>query len=397
MKKLRFQIRTWNRAKKLEICIRRIAEEIKKIGKEDKCVIFVIDNHSTDETPKILKKLQKEIPFLVIYRYPKWCEQIENLTIPSEIWRRVKAQFVWFFGDDDILLKDTLPIVWKVLSSEDIKNPAFISVANSLFKPHSYKIYKGTVIELMNLMGYNQFAGWITGTIWNTKLCKEPLKILWCGKEELEVDKNYDKFYSIYFKTAFIHVLMLLHFCAYSSAIVVDYPIVEPMEVGDPDTAERWEMENVGWRYFNFIKGLKVMFDEGILKEKLKPRFFKYLTYNLWDRFLFEMIASRIGVYTRNPRPDEGWEIILNIADLINDPTLAKQIRINVYLAKELCKQYQSLKQEVETISNCQNEKKEKLQRVLNDLYQKMLFLLNEINKPIFEKGWAGKGYIEKN
>ena len=55
MKKLRFQIRSWNRAKKLEICIRRIAEEVVKIGKQDECVIFVIDNHSSDETPRVLK------------------------------------------------------------------------------------------------------------------------------------------------------------------------------------------------------------------------------------------------------------------------------------------------------------------------------------------------------
>ena len=397
MKKLRFQIRTWNRAKKLEICVRRIAEEIRKIGKEDECIIFVIDNHSTDETPKILKSLQKEIPFLITYRYPRWCKQGEFIDIPPEILEKVKAQFVWFFGDDDILLKDTLPIVWKVLYLEDIENIAFISVANGLLEPHSYKIYKGTVIEFMNLMGYNQFAGWLASTIWNTKLCERPIFLMWAGEDTLKAEPDYEKFFKLYNNTAFGHVLLLLHFCAYLPAVVIDYPIAEPMEVGDPDTAERWEMENVGWRYFNFIKGLKVLFDKGILKEKLKPGFFKYLTYNLWDRFLCEMIASRIGVYTRNPRPDEGWEIILNIADLIDDPTIAKQIRINVYLAKELCKRYQALKQEVETISDGQKEKKEKLQRVLNDLHQKMLFILNEINKPIFEEGWAGKGYIEKN
>ena len=109
------------------------------------------------------------------------------------------------------------------------------------------------------------------------------------------------------------------------------------------------------------------------------------------------MISSRIGVYTRNPRPDEGWEIILHMADLIDDPLVAKQVRISVYLAKELCKRYQALKQEVKTTSDGHKEKKEKLQRELSDLHQKMLFILDEINRPIFEEGWAGKGYKEKN
>ena len=388
MKKLRFQIRTWNRAKKLEICVRRIAEEIKKIGKEDECVIFVIDNHSTDETPKVLKSLQKEIPFLVTYRYPKWCSVEEWLPIPEEVLKKVDAEFVWVWGDDDILLKDTLPIVWKVLNSKEAENCAVIHAAQSRLTPHSYKIYYGTVIEFFNLMGFNQFVGWITSIIWGKELVDKYLD----SQNRLTIQEKCP-YYSDFSKTAFPHVLLILYFACYSPAIVIDYPIAEPMEVGDPDTAERWERENIGWRYFSFIKGLKVMFDGGILKEKLKPGFFKYLTYNLWDRFLCEMIASRIGIYTRNPRPDEGWEIILNIADLIDDPTIGKQIRINVYFAKELCKRYQALKQEVETISDGQKEKKEKLQRVLNDLHQKMLFLLNEINKPIFETGWAGRGY----
>jgi len=392
MKKLRFQIRTWNRAKKLEICVRRIAEEIVKIGVEKDVIIFIIDNHSTDETPQVLKRLKKDFPFIVTYRYPKWCKVGERLLIPEEILKKVEAEFVWLWGDDDILLKDTLPIVWKVLNSKKAENCAVIHAAQSRLTPHSYKIYHGTVIEFLNLMGFNQFVGWITSIIFGKELVDKYLDNL----DRLTIQEKCP-YYSDFSKTAFPHVLLILYFACYSPAIVIDYPIAEPMEVGDPDTAERWEKENIGWKYFNFIKGLKVLFDEGILKEKLKPGFFKYLTYNLWDRFLCEMIASRIGVYTRNPRPDEGWEIILNIADLIEDPVVAKQIRINVYLAKELCKRYQVLKQEVETISDGQKEKKEKLQRVLNDLHQKMLFLLNEINKPIFKTGWAGKGYKEKN
>ncbi len=400
MKKLRFQIRTWNRAKKLEKCVRRMAEEVKKLGKEDECVIFVIDNYSDDETPKVLKKLQKEIPFLVTWRYPRWCKQGEFIDIPPEVMEKVEAQFVWFFGDDDLLLKDALPIVWRVLSSEEAEDIAFISVGQSLLTPHSFKIYHGTVWEFMNLLGFNQFAGWMASTIWNTELCDRPIFYMWASEETLKKTSDYETI-SLYNKTAFGHVLLLLHFCAYLPAVVIDYPVAEPMEVGDLETAERWEMENVGWRYFLFAKALKIMYDKGILEEKLKPGFFKYLEHNLWDRFLSEMIASRIGIYKRNPRPDEGWEIIRGIADIIDDPTIAKEIKVTVELVRALCDEYQWIKEQIEALEGKslpmgEEKVKKELEKRKESIYQMLLSAGNEIVKPIFEKGWAGKGYKEK-
>ncbi|MCD6489607.1 MAG: hypothetical protein J7K20_02635 [Thermodesulfobacterium sp.] len=392
MKKLRFQIRTWNRAKKLEICVRRIAEEVKKFGIERDIVIFVIDNHSSDETPKVLKNLKEEYPFLVTYRYPKWCSVEEWLPIPEEVLKKVEAEFVWVWGDDDILLKDALPIVWKVLNSKEAENCAVIHAGHSGLTPHSYKIYYGTVIEFFNLMGFAQFVGWFTSVICGKELVEKYLDSL----NRLTIQKNCP-YYPEFIKTAFPHVLLILYFTYYFPAIVIDYPVAEPIEPQTTEDAERWEKENIGWRYFLFVKELKKLFDLQLFPEKFKPLFFKYHGYNLWDRFLFEMISSRIGVYTRNPRPDEGWEIILHMADLIDDPLVAKQVRISVYLAKELCKRYQALKQEVKTTSDGHKEKKEKLQRELSDLHQKMLFILDEINRPIFEEGWAGKGYKEKN
>ena len=389
MKKLRFQIRTWNRAKKLEICVRRIAEEVIKIGAEKDCIIFVIDNCSTDTTPKVLNNLKKEYSFIVTYRYPKWCKIGEELTIPEEVWKKVKAEFTWWFGDDDILLKDTLPIVWKVLNSEKTKNCAIIHAGHGWLKPHSYKIYEGTVIDFANLMGFNQFIGWGTSVITNLIYRQNKLKNL--GEDY--ITEIFPKYREVYSTTAFPHVLTILHFFAYDPAIVIDYPIVEPMSPQQKEDAERWEKENIGWKYFLVPKALKFMYEEGILKEKLKPGFFKYLNYNLWDRFLTEMIAARLGIYTRNPRPDEGWKYILDIADLIDDPTIAKQIRTNVYLARGLCKEYQFLKKKLETISDKETLLKKDLENRLNELKKTLLETYQEIIKPVFEEGWAGRGY----
>ena len=149
---------------------------------------------------------------------------------------------------------------------------------------------------------------------------------------------------------------------------MIDYPIVEPMNPQQEEDVERWEKENIGWKYFLVPKALKFMYEERILKEKLKPGFFKYLNYNLWDRFLTEMIAARLGIYTRNPRPDEGWKYILDIADLIDDPIIAKQIRTNVYLARGLCKEYQFLKKKLKILSEKETLLKKDLETRLNEI-----------------------------
>ena len=73
MKKLCFWCRTWNRADVLKITVSRRAEEIIKYGLEKDVVIFIIDNQSTDNTPKVLKDLQKNILllFIGVHQYGK--------------------------------------------------------------------------------------------------------------------------------------------------------------------------------------------------------------------------------------------------------------------------------------------------------------------------------------
>ncbi len=389
MKKLTFQIRTWNRAEKLKACLKRIAEEISKIGVEKEVNIFVIDNHSSDATPKILKDFKTKYSFIVSYRYPKWCKMGEFLPIPKEIVEKIKAEFVWNLGDDDVILKDAFPLVWNFLNSEKAKDFAIIHVANASNPPHSYKIYEGTIWEFANLMGFNQFLGYSPSVIQNM-MYREKKFEEW-GKDYID-EVFFKKYRPLYQTTAFPHVLYFLHLFTYDPAVVIDYPIVSPMQEQTDEDLKRWEKENIGWKYFIFIKVLKIMYKDGILQEKFKPVFFKYLELNLWDRLLSEMIAARIGLYIENPRPDEGWQYILDIADIIDDLTVAKQIRTNVYLARELCKDYHILKDKLEKVSKEENSLKKDLEAHLIEIKKGLLEVYQEITKPIFKPGWAGEG-----
>ncbi|NPA40542.1 MAG: glycosyltransferase family 2 protein [Thermodesulfobacteria bacterium] len=385
MKKLRFQIRTWNRAEKLKVCLERIIEEIEKVNAQEDCIIFVIDNHSSDATPQLLKSLQKKYSFLKVYRNPEWYPMGKQPPLPKEVLSEIDAEFAWSLGDDDIIIKDAFAIVWKFLNTEHLEDTTIIHVANAQLQPHSYKIYKGTVLEFMNLMGFNQFIGWAASQIQHIKVTRKILFEDW-GEDYME--EFYKKRQPLYQTTAFPHVLMALHFFADTQAVVLDYPIVTPMETKETkEHIERWEKENIGWRYFLFVKVLKQMFDEGLLREKLKPTFFKYLNHNLWDRFLREMIAARIGRYFMNPRPDEGWDIILMIAKLIDDPTTSRLIRTSVFTARSACELYQTIKEKLE------KEKDEALEEKRKEVFNQLASVIDELGTPIFEAGWAGKGF----
>lgn len=394
MKKLCFTTRTWNRAEVLELTVESRASEIVKYGLERDVCIFIIDNHSDDQTPKVCKRLQRKYPFIVVWRSPQWKKQEDLFDIPTEVLKKIEAEFYWCFGDDDILLKDTLPIVWKVLNSKEASETILIHSGHALLTPYSYKIYSGSILEFSNFMGYNQFIGWGASIILNHKA---KLDLLYS-----KFPKDFfEKYYKQYRTAAFSYVLTILHLHCDDKALVIDYPICKPLKHTDPKTAERWESENVGWRYFLFAKFLKMMYDEGILKKKLRANFFKYLTHYLWERFLGEMIASRLGIYTRNPRPEEGWDYTLGIADIIEDEIVSEEIRHKVKKARKLCEEYEKIQKEIEAKSSMKNTPKVQNElRILNlkasEIKNELLKLYQECVSPKFQPGWAGEGMKDR-
>ncbi|GAB6183700.1 glycosyltransferase family 2 protein [Thermodesulfovibrio hydrogeniphilus] len=351
MKKLCFTIPSWNRAKKLERCVKEMARQIIELGKQDEIGIFVSDNCSNDETPRVLARLKKEYPFLDYCRLEK---HVDSADSAKNAYVKASGEYLWIFGDDDILLKDGLAMVWNVLNKHE---PTLIHAGNGWLKPHSYKIYEDTVLEFANKMGFNQFIGWTTSMIIKKEILLKMFQL-----------PQWDK----YKEAAYGHVLGILHVATYEPAVVIDFPICQPMEQQTQEDVKRWQIEKMGWRYFLTVEGLQILFKIGILKEKLKPMFFKYLTYYLWDRFIVQMIASELGVLAEGKLPDKGWDLILSMADMIDDEGLAKQIKTTTNAARQLCKSRNILVNQIKEIDD-----------VLN-------VILQETNKQIFNPGWAG-------
>ncbi len=328
-----------------------MARQIIELGKQDEIGIFVSDNCSNDETPRVLAKLKKEYPFLDYCRLEKHVDSAESA---RNVYIKAPGEYIWIFGDDDILLKDGLAMVWSVLN----KNEAIlIHAGNGWLKPHSYKVYEGIVLEFANKMGFNQFIGWTTSIVIKKEILLKMFQLPQWNK---------------YKEAAYAHVVGILHIAAYEPAVVIDFPICQPMEQQTEEDIKRWEMEDIGWRYFLTVEGLQILFQIGILREKLKPMFFKYLTYYLWDRFIVQMIASELGILAESKFPDKGWDLILSMADMIDDEGLAKKIKTTTNAVRQLCKTRNLLFSQLKEIEN-----------VLEGILQ-------ETNAPIFNMGWAG-------
>ncbi len=348
MKRLCFGIPTWNRAKKLEICVREIARQIIELGEEKNIGIFVSDNCSDDDTPRVLAKLKKEYPFLDYCRLNKHVMVLHNL---ASVIRNAQGEYIWLFGDDDILLKDGLRTTWHVINT---KEADIIHAGNAWLKPHSYKTYQGYVLEFANKMGFNQFIGWISSIIVKKEIAQQVIQL---------------PQWSNYVEQAYGYVVGFLHVAAYNPALVIDFPIAQPMEPQTEEDIKRWEAENIGWRYFLTIEGFQTLFQLGVLKEKFKPMFFKYLSYYLWDRFITNMIGRELA---GKPFPEKGWDLILAMADMIDDLDMAKKIRNTTIAARQLC----------ETRKNLINQ--------INDLNKILVEIINETNKDVFPWGWGG-------
>ena len=120
-------------------------------------------------------------------------------------------------------------------------------------------------------------TGFITGNIIRTEKLKQAANL-----------PSWD----LYAKNAFVQSCSLLEVCCNDNAAFLDYPLidVQSRDVTE-DTISRWGQFKVGLRYHYVDEALMDMRTRGIINT-LQPKFFRYLSYHLWDRFLTQIIDS---------------------------------------------------------------------------------------------------------
>jgi len=344
MPKICFAIPTWNRAAKLRRCVDSIAQQI--LSTQVDAAIYISDNCSDDETPQVTKELANQYPFVTFARRTEHGGVFDNL---SDVTEHAKGDYIWWFGDDDELLPGGLQKVVEHLGDDSV---AYLSAGNGWFKPHSGKVAAGKLLDLCNHMGWNQVIGWITGDLLRQDVAQKVCHLL--RQEPYKLD-------------AYAHVGAVLTVAGELNALHIDYPIVQPVEQQKAVDIERWAKENIGWRYFLLINSFKHMYEQKILTRKFKPKFFKYLNYYLWDRFISNMIAS--SVKQDGGFPDTGWDTILLMAEMVDDADVRKSIRTRCVAARNMC-------------SN-----RKVLLAQLKQTDEALSVLINETNRPVLPLG----------
>lgn len=132
---LTIAIPTYNRAEYLDVCLRRIGEEIDDLSEDQRKLVnvYVSNNGSSDNTSDVICKYQRGIlpRFEVV-------NNIENIGPDRNImqcYSSAKTPYVWVFGDDDVILSGGLQKILDILAK---KNDIDILYVNGYSYSNSY-------------------------------------------------------------------------------------------------------------------------------------------------------------------------------------------------------------------------------------------------------------------
>ncbi len=285
--RLVFSIPTWNRANELFQCVTSIAEQ-------NPDAIYISDNCSTDQTPEICTILKNKYPCVEYRRLPEYVAAEENFKIAALF---AEGDYIWTFGDDDILLPGALNFARTLLTHKlDFYHIAEIS------RSSTNTAVRDTLFNLCCEYGFLEMTGFISANI----ILAKKLKAAYATKN-----------WEVYTHSAFSHSLALLEVLANSEAALIDIPMIQAASE-NAETVERWKFANTNRRYVYVGEGLKLISDAKIIPDKLPETFFRYLTGSLTKRLMNDFLARTFNPET--PVEEREWKAFEQIIKLIEEP-----------------------------------------------------------------------------
>jgi glycosyltransferase involved in cell wall biosynthesis len=332
---LTFAIPTWNRQREVEVCIRSIAEQTKHQIR--RITILVQDDASTDGTKESVEALQKEFPELIDYRRREvrtdYADAFRDLFLAPD------AEWVWTFGDDDMLLPGALDVMMKTITDTDCE---FIHCAERGREAGSRKHYRGKLLQLCNTFGWLDMTGFITCNVVRGDRLRDAAR-----------SPRWPK----YAKSAFVQSCALLEVLKDAQCSLMDVPLVATQnETQTQECVDRWAADKIGERYMLVADCIEKMFDDGILTEKLRFAFFRYQNYHLWDRHITYFVDDYLtkGML----RPAEHWstqsrlsQFVGNVDGEVDLGTQIEGVRAMLMLHAYLSSNLEGVRQEIQALS----------------------------------------------
>lgn len=237
------------------------------------------------------------------------------------------ADWVWTFGDDDMLCNGALDFMLDRLANAP-PELSFIHVAERQRISGQKGVAHGKLIDLCCNFGWIEMTGFITGNITRGPLLAKAADT-----------PNWQT----YAKSAFVHSCALLEALHAHDAQFIDLPLIDTQALQQTDeTAARWAADNIGARYMYVAPAIEAMFEQGILRAKLPVTFFRYLTHHIWDRFITFYLSDYL---TQSRMWHDDWAVYIKLfADFLHDEEEAGRIRQDVDTARSMVMLHAALK-----------------------------------------------------
>ncbi len=116
-KLLSIAIPTYNRANDLEKTLNNFIEQVVYNHLENDVEILISDNCSTDNTPDLVQNIQKQYSNIITYSRNSENIMWNNIRRAAEI---SNGRYVWFCGDDDEYLYNSLKRLTDILKNNDV-------------------------------------------------------------------------------------------------------------------------------------------------------------------------------------------------------------------------------------------------------------------------------------
>jgi glycosyltransferase involved in cell wall biosynthesis len=358
--KIAIAIPTYNRLDKLKFALEKIEAQELDSRFELYCVISNIG--SKDGTAEFLDQLKSDKLKYVIWNKPE-----ENIYVN---WRRCAAavpkeiDWVWFHGDDDFLThSQVIKGLVDVLEREADEKLSLIHVCQARRSQKTGKTIRGNLFEMCNLMGFHEILGWMSSiVIRNEKFVPAIMQSTQKVADGLRPEE-----FVTHKISAYSHSASFLEECINDEAIFIDMPWVEPQDIEQtPDSIARWEEVSTAELYFFVVDDIINLYEKGLIKQKLSPVFFRYLSYSFWDRYASFLIASTIQAGKISERNKDHWLRVRKMAELFE---LERDKKIFIQWHNALNNQiinYEKLHEEIVELE----KKVFEVQKNLNEQYQ---------------------------
>lgn len=296
-----FAIPTWKRPAHLERCVRSIADQVR----DGRTQILISEDVDDEETTETIKRLQADYGFIRHVTHSPRTDYSDNF---KNLFSNVDGEWTWTIGDDDKLNPGALDFMLEHLPNQgDIE---FIHCAEETRASGNNGYGKGSFWTLCNNFGWIEMTGYITGNIVRSERLLEAVKT---------------RFWRFYAKTAFVQSCILLETLRDAPSAFLDLPLVGSQDRGQTDdTGQRWAEGNISGRYLYVADALELMYEEGILKQRVRREFFRYLNLHLWNRYIAYWTNDYLTQGTI--MDDEVWSKVSKLATFLDDVEEAKRV-----------------------------------------------------------------------